>query len=436
MPENRAESEVVALVAIDWGAQMNHWKLGAIGSTQTETGQLPNKPELIDAWAIGLRVRFPQGQIAVCLEQSRGSLTYTLSKHPHLILYPVHPNSSASYRHAFYPSGAKHDPRDTEVLYDLLEHHRDRLRPLQPDTASVRLIELLSEQRRKLVGEQTRCSQRLRACLSGYYPQVMEWFKDVNTPLVGALLQQWGTLPELQRSHPGTLRRFFRAHNCRSAERMEQRIAAIAAAKPLTEDAAVVEHGVTTARGQVALLETLRGRIAELDRRLAELFAAEADAPIFASLPGAGPVLAPRLLAAWGSNRQRFQAAEEMAKYSGVAPIGVDSGSRKSVHFRRACPKFLRQTFHEFANCSRAQSQWAQAFYELQRSRGHDHHAAVRSLAFKWTRIIFACWKSRVPYDELTYLQALAKRGSSLKQMLGTAVEWKTVGGFKKLCKV
>jgi transposase len=436
MTENRAECELVAQVAIDWGDQKHHWKLGAIGGTQTETGQLSSKPEQIDAWANGLRERFPKGMIAVCVEQSRGGLIYTLSKHAHLILYPVHPQTSANYRVALYPSGAKNDPRDTDVLYDLLEHHRDRLRPLRPDTASLRLIQLLSEQRRKMVAEKTRCSQRLRACLQGYFPQIGEWFEDVSTPLVGALLGQWGTLPELQRCHAGTLRRFFRAHNCRSSERIQQRIEAIAAAKPLTEDMAVVEHGVTTARDQVAMLATLRSRIAGLDRRLAELFAAESDSAIFASFPGAGAVLAARLLAAWGSNRDRYGQSDEMQTYSGIAPVGVDSGKRKSVHFRRACPKFLRQTFHEFANCSRAQSQWAQAFYEMQRGRGKDHHAAVRSLAFKWIRIAFRCWQSRTPYDEQTYLRSLAQRGSPLRGALGTAVEWKTVGGFKKLCKI
>lgn len=436
MPENAAELELVAQAAIDWGDQKHHWKLRAVGSAQTEKGQMPAKPEQVDAWAIGLRERFPKGVIAVCLEQSRGGLIYTLAKHPQLVLYPVHPKTSSNYRAAFHPSGAKNDPLDADLLLDLLEHHRDRLRPLRPDIASVRLIQLLAEQRRKMVAEKTRCSQRLGACLKGYFPQIVDWFEDVSIPLVGALLRQWGTLPELKHVHSGTLRKFFRTHNCRSAERIQQRIDAIAAAKPLTEDTAVVEHGVTTARGQVALLETVRGSIAELDQRLHELFSAETDSAIFSSLPGAGPALAPRLLAAWGCDRSRYTHADEMQKYSGIAPVGMDSGKHKSAHFRRACPKFLRQTFHEFANCSRSQSVWAQAFYQMQRGRGKDHHAAVRSLAFKWIRIIFRCWQSRTPYDEQTYLRSLAKHGSPLQGALGTAVEWKTVGGFKKLCKI
>ena len=39
----------------------------------------------------------------------------------------------------------------------------------------------------------------------------------------------------------------------------------------------------------------------QFEERLAEVFAQHPDREIFASLPGAGPVLAPRLLASMGS---------------------------------------------------------------------------------------------------------------------------------------
>jgi hypothetical protein len=63
-------------------------------------------------------------------------------------------------------------------------------------------------------------------------------------------------------------------------------------------------------------------------------------------------------------------------------------------------------------------NRWAKAFYRQQRMRGKDHQAAVRSLAFKWTRIIFQMWKRRTPYHERTYLAALQRRGSPLCHVL------------------
>jgi hypothetical protein len=42
----------------------------------------------------------------------------------------------------------------------------------------------------------------------------------------------------------------------------------------------------------------------------------------------------------------------------------------------------------------------------------------VRSLAFKWIRVIYRCWKERTPYDEATYLAALRRSGASLLDYL------------------
>jgi hypothetical protein len=130
--------------------------------------------------------------------------------------------------------------------------------------------------------------------------------------------------------------------------------------------------------------------------------------------------LAPRLLAALGSQRDRYGNADEVQKHSGIAPVTETSGKKTWVHFRWACAKFLRQSFHEWAGYSIAYLVWARAYYQQQRERGNDHHAAVRSLAFKWIRIVFRCWQDRVAYDENKYLAALARRGSPLSSVLAT----------------
>ena len=79
--------------------------------------------------------------------------------------------------------------------------------------------------------------------------------------------------------------------------------------------------------------------------------------------------MAPQLLAAFGSQRDRYRCANELQTYSGIAPVTERSGKRKWVHFRSACPKLLRQSFHEWAGHSIVQS-WARAYYQQQRDRG------------------------------------------------------------------
>lgn len=41
-----------------------------------------------------------------------------------------------------------------------------------------------------------------------------------------------------------------------------------------------------------------------------------------------------------------------------------------------------------------------------------DHHAALRSLAYKWVRILFACWKKGIPYQESVYQEHLLQRAA------------------------
>jgi hypothetical protein len=287
-----------------------------------------------------------------------------------------------------------------------------------------------------MVDEKTRQSNRLTAYLKLYFPQILHWFDDVTTPLVGDLLERWPTLEQLQRAHPGTLRRFFHEHNCRSEELIQERIDGVYQAIPATKDQAVLEAGVMTARALTALLAALRSHIAAFDKRIAELVLAHPDGALFATLPGAGPVLVPRLIVAFGTRRDRYGNAEEMQNYSGISPVMKASGKTARVCFRLACPKFLRQTFHEFAGHSIGQSEWAKAYYEhLRNDEKKTHHAAVRSLAYKWIRIIFRCWKDGKPYDEQVYQKSLRRRGSLLGAAVAsaTSVGWKTVAGFQKL---
>jgi transposase len=189
----------------------------------------------------------------------------------------------------------------------------------------------------------------------------------------------------------------------------------------LTPDAAVVDYSALMVRALIPQWRALIGSIADFDRKIAEVFRKHPDRLIFESFPGAGAALAPRLSAAFGADRDRFQEAIEVQKFSGIAPVTEQSGTKRWVHWRWACPKFIRQTFQEFAEHSRRWCPWARAHYELQIHRGKGHHAAIRALAYKWIRILFRCWKDRVPYRDEVYSQSLATHESPLAPMITAA---------------
>lgn len=416
------EPQFAAFVGLDWADQKHAWCLQAAGATQRENGEVEHTPETVEAWVGQLGRRFGNRPIAVAVEQVKGALVFMLSKYELLHLFPVPPAMSASMRDALYPSGAKDDPRDAELLLDLLLKHRDKLRRLAPDSEATRRIQNLVEERRNLVDEKTAQTNRLTNHLKIYFPQMLGWFDRLDTELVCALLERWPTLEELQKVPPARLRTFFRKHRCRDQELIEHRMVGIQQAIPATRDRAVIEAKSAVVKVSAQLIRSLVCGIADLDRKIEEAAAAHPDFFIFESLPGAGAALAPRLLVAFGSQRERYANAEEVQAYTGIAPVTERSGKKKWVHFRWACPKFLRQTFHEWAGHSIAHSHWARSYYQQQRERGKGHHAAVRGLAFKWIRIVFRCWKDEVVYDENKYLAALAKRHSPLAAVVAEII--------------
>lgn len=407
--------EPAARVGLDWADQKHVGALREVGRTELERFELSHTPEAIGEWVADLRRRFGGRPVAIVLEQSRGGLIHALLPHEFLILYPINPGSFAKYRRLFAPSGAKDDPSDAELLLDFLEKHAEKLRPWVPDNAETRTLARLTEARRNAVDLRTKLVQKLGAELKGYFPQALQWTGDhLASRLATDFVLKWPNLPTLQRARPETIRRFYYAHNCRATERVEQRLVEIREARPLTTDPAIVEPAVLTVQMLARQLQALEPSIRAYEDTIAHLFKEHPDAELFEPLPGAGAALAPRLLAAFGTDRDRYETALDLQQYSGIAPVTQRTGKQCFVHWRQSAPTFLRQTFHEFAQHSIPHSTWARAYYDQQRERGKGHHAAVRALAFKWQRILFRCWKDRVPYHEEHYLEALQRRGSPL----------------------
>jgi len=201
-----------AFVGIDWADTKHDVCLQPAGEDKREFDCIPHQVVRIEEWATALHKRFG-GPIAIALELSRGPIVSALQKHAFLTLFPINPSMLAKYREALKPSRAKDDPTDAELALDLLLRHPDRFGALRPQSASMRALLSLIEQRRDLVGDKTRFSNRLTNALKQYYPQALEWFEDIDTILFCDFLTRWPTLPEAKRARRKTLEDFFHVHN-------------------------------------------------------------------------------------------------------------------------------------------------------------------------------------------------------------------------------
>ncbi len=405
-----------ATVGIDW-ADQKHDVFVRFANGNSYRRKIDSRPEAIQEWLLELRSTCAEGKIAIALEQRRGALFYQLCTHLNWIdLYPVNPHSLCSFRLTFFSSRAKDDPIDGQLLEELVRTHCHRLRRYQPEATTERKLDLYCRHRRSLLDLATKSELKLISTLKQYFPLAVNLFAAVGMKSDIALnfLSRWPTLNELHRAKTHTVRSFFYAHNSRSQSLIEKRLQQIGEAHNVTDDLALIEPLVLTTKCLVGQLRQFNQAINEFDHKIKELFKSHPDHLLFEGLPGAGEKLAPRLLSVFGSDRSRWTDATDLQKYSGIAPVIERSGKSLWVHRRLSRPIFICQTFHEFAQQSTRFSSWADQFYRRQREKGKSHHSAIRSLAFKWIRIVFACWKANKPYDESFHVNALAKRNSSL----------------------
>jgi hypothetical protein len=356
-----------------------------------------------------LQARWPHPPWAFALENPKNLLGRFLLLSGHT-LYALNPLAVARTREGLAVSGAKSDALDARVLALLLRHQEaDALQPIVLNSAQGALLVGLVEQRRELVGEKTRLQNQLTALLKSFYPRALELFSDLDQPFTRLVLTTFPTPTALAQARFEQWEELFAGKRYPRPKQIpvlfERAQAPQVPIDPVHE--ALSERHL---RRLLRLLEVVHDELAQAEAAIATAFAAHPDAPFFRSLPGAGPVLAPALLALFGDHRERWQDWRQIAAHLGTAPITRSSGKQKSVKMRFHCDREARNVLHLYAGASLRKCDWAQRCYQRQRDAGKTHAGALRSLANKWLRILFRMWQDRQPYDEAAYLAAVQKR--------------------------
>ena len=410
-----------ACIGWDWGFQKHAIAMREAGSQKVTNLSLAATPEALHGWLNEIEARFGSRPVAVALEGTKGPVFSQLLERPWIRIYGVHPATSKRVREAFTPSGAKDDRPDALVLLDLVENSRHKLRPLFVLDAATAKVEQLSVMRRDMVDRRTQLTNQMDSLLKQYFPQALELVgENMHGELALEFLKRWPSLVELKGSREETIKRFYYQHNVRSESVVEKRLKLVAEAKFVMQDQQRSDLWKMNLASLVELVRVANKHLELVEKELAEAVKVHPDAGIFTELPGAGPVFAARLLAAFGEDRSRWESAESLQKYSGVAPVMERSGKSCVVRWRYLAPQFMRQTFVEWARCTIRTSAWAMAYYEQQREKGKSNWGIYRSLAYKWIRILWRCWRDRKPYNETEYLKALEQRNSPLARRLKT----------------
>jgi len=422
MNDSTQWDSAAGIIGLDWGDK-EHALCMRLADGSRQEMKLNSSPEAISEWAEGLRRHHPGQRFVVGLEQSRGSVCTALLEHTDVLdLYPVNPLTVHMFRKMWSMAGAKDDPSDARLICEMMCTHAERMRPLRLQDPQTHCLKLLNEKRRKLVDMRTKCIEHLICQLKEYFPQALMLMGDrLDSRLSCDFLRKWGSLQDVQRARTQTVRQFYYDHNCRSKKRIEERLEFIRSAVPITSNTSWMSPMIQIVRALVDQISLLNEHIRGFDQEIRKAFLSHEEASIFLSFPGAGDALAPRLLAIFGCDRERWSDAQELHKYSGVAPVVRRSGNSCVITRRYARPRFDHQTFVEFARCSKRYCPWAAAFHEMKKQQGMGENAILRALAFKWIRIMYACWEQNVPYDDDVYMNNLRKRNAPYLKFLPEA---------------
>jgi transposase len=345
----------------------------------------------------------PAGQEVACLIETTHGLLITALLDAGLAVYPVNPKTVDRWRK---PSGAKTDAIDAYLLAKTGRSDLADLRRLAPDSPLVQELKALTRDQDGLIQSQTRLVNQLTACLKAYYAVALDLFTKLQQPLTLACLQAYPTLETARGATVDQLSDLLRRHHHPTPDATAQALRERLHGPRLQADAITTRTKSRLMLALVSQLAPLLGQIKQYDAEITRLFLSHPDRTVFGSLPRAGRRLAPRLLAGWGDDRERYGSAANVQALAGTSLVAYQSGKYAKAHRRYACVKPWRNVLYQFAWQSTFREPWAADYYRGKRAEGKTHSMAVRALANTWVRIIHAMWLKRECYATDTFLAA------------------------------
>jgi len=324
-------------------------------------------------------------------------------------VYVIPPKAVTRYRDRHRQSRSRSDKGDAVTLAHILHTDRQVHRPWQPDSlltrrlrSQVRLIYTLHQTEQRYIGQ-------LRALLLRYYPQALTVFSDLALPITLSFVVTYPDPQAAQALGKEPFYAFLKEHRHPRPAMWTQLYAGLQ--RPAWEPDPALTQIYSQRTQQMArlTLEVVQAR-RDAIQELKALFEQHPDREIFASLPGAGELLAPSLLAKFGDRRERYPDPAIVQALAGTCPVTDQSGKKRRILFRRACDKEFRRIMQQFSKASVAESVWAAAYWQEVRPHCDSDAHAYRCLANRWVPIIWRMWRDHKPYDEAYHLRRRAQR--------------------------
>jgi len=389
---------------IDWSEKFLDFHLRTAEGKVLARGQVHPNVEGMANLFVELEKYGSASEIGVAIETAHGAWVQALLDRGYQV-YPVNPKTVNNFRKALSANGVKTDKIDCKVLAMFLVTFHQENKPLRPDAPEIVQLRILCKDRLRLGQERSAKVNELGAILKCHYPAFVGLFGHLDSDIALDFLLQWPTQKQMQKLTERRLRNWLARKRYSYPSRVDRMVEQLK--QPVLR---VPEHLQEAKKTLIcylaASIKMLNGEVAQRDKQINDHLDGLPESDWIRSLPGAGKVLAPALLACLGRDPQRFSSVGQARALMGTAPVTKASGNYRVVVFRRGCWKFARRTLQLFAEQSRHYCGWAAAYYEQQRDSGHRHHAALRALAHRWLKILLAMRQSGDVYDEHVFLDS------------------------------
>jgi transposase len=312
----------------------------------------------------------------------------------------IHPNQVKAARPRFAVAHGKSDRFDAYVLAELARTDAHRFRALMPDSDETKALKALTRAREDLVAVRVELANQLRAQLEAFWPGALI-FSEVDSPISLAFLRRCPAPVDAKGLGPRRMESFLARHRYSGRRRAEELLGRMRSAPAGLAGELETEARRAVVLGLVAALEPVVAEISELTSQIRGALEAHPDAAIFRPLfrDPKTAICPATLIAELGDRRERYPTDATMAADAGMSPVALESGKLRVATFRRACDKRLRDAVATLADSTRHWHPWAKGVYRKARARGQDHPHAIRTLGRAWLRVLWRCWRDRVPYD-------------------------------------
>lgn len=348
--------------------------------------------------------------VAVAIETPRGPIVSTFLERG-MAVFSVNPKQLDRFRDRHTIAGAKDDRRDAFVLSDSVRTDEKLFRRVRLCDATTMELRELVRMRDNLVRDRISYGNRVRDQLVRFYPQILELGSVYSERWIWDLIERAPTPAEGYALAVAKIRSILKHHHIR-------RISAEAVREILRRPALVVAPGVATAAArtlkvELAVLRTLHHSLKEADEAIEAILheltrdgeelsederKKHRDARVLLSLPGVGTTIGATMLSeAWEALETRDYRA--LRGESGIAPVTHQSGKRRTVSFRRACNRALRNAVFHLANVAIRLDARAHEQYRSLRARGASQGRALRGVADRLLKVLVAMLETGTEFD-------------------------------------